>query len=61
VDPCRASGDLRPDEQPPRVPHGDLVAWFIHVDVGLAEVAALVAEVVAALSNPAGGLVEFGG
>jgi hypothetical protein len=48
------------DEQPSGVPHGDLVVQVTDVEVGRASLAALAAEQVAALSNPGGGLGEFG-
>jgi hypothetical protein len=42
------------------VAHGELVAQGANVDVGQPSFAALVAELVAALTNPGGGLGELG-
>jgi hypothetical protein len=49
-----------PDEVLARMEHCDLMAQCTHVDVGNPSLAAFVAELMATLADPGGGMGEFG-
>jgi hypothetical protein len=49
-----------PEEMLTRVAHCDLMAQCTHIDVGNPSLTAFVAELMATLTNPGGGMSEFG-